>query len=341
MWRSLVPLLLTLLLTVPSVQAQNELRGSGDVIPSFTPSDADELERLARFIHPNGFDIDRVHETAESPAVRRTLVELAAEVLRHFPPSEFDYVSLGRSPAPVAIVIEEILRERGSQARLIELPMSGLRHDDMSFEPEWYRKALRAHFEKFFFQGPSESGRKVLILDYVQRGGTLSNFASILAYGQEEGWIQREVHILALLNPNVDPRALWLQVYSKNRDRFPQSRWHAMALPQTMWPYFIYNSWKHLAKFDGWNFRDLGYEENVKSQRWGTAMPGSNRRVRREIPEPRVPSPRLTERRSIWKFWNNDRTERETFAEEVRPFLDSRVVHGGSIKICGRVHRTD
>lgn len=321
------------------------LRGSGEVIQAITPTETSGLESLLHVIRPEGsFDPDAVQQMAETREVRSSVVELAAEVLRHFPPSEFDYVSLGRSPAPVAIAMEEILRARGATAEIRELPLSGLRHDDFMFEAEWYRKTLRTHFEKYFFNGVSPTGRKVLVLDYVQKGGTLNTFASIVAMGEKEGWIQRETHILGLLNPQVDPRSLWLTVYSKNRDSFPQSRWHSMMLPHTMWPYFYYNSFKHLALYEGFAFRNREYEESVKTHRWGTGMPGRNRNRnedRRELPEPTAPDVKRTERRSIFAFWNRGRTERGAYAEHMQRFLTPELVQGSAIKVCGRVHRLD
>lgn len=324
-------------------QHRDGLRGSGEVIEAYTPTDQAQLERLFQFIRPDGFDIDRVHQVSDSTEVRHAMIELAGEILRHFPPSDYDYVSLGRSAAAVAVILEEILRARGSGASVHELPLSGLRHD--MFEAEWYRENLREHFRRFFPEARGSEGRKVLVLDYVQKGGTLNKFASILELGEREGWISRETHVLGLLNPAVDPRALWLATFSQTSGRFPQSRWHSLKLPQSLWPYFFYSSWKHLAIYEGWEFRDRMYEENVKSDRWrGTSMPGSGRRDRRPLPEPRLTAPRRTEQRPLWRkvqFWSSPKTEREIFADEIRDLLRTEDLFRPAIRICGRVHRAD
>lgn len=321
------------------------LRGSGEILHAYTPAELPALERLQAQIRNGSYDPDLVQQAAETKIVKRALIELTTEILKHFPPSEYDYVSLGRSPSAISIALKQILQLRASMAEVIELPLSGLRHGH--FEASWYRETLKKHFAKYFYPGASPSGRKVLVLDFVQKGGTIGNFANILEFGKSEGWIRREVHVLGLLNPAVDPRTLWLDTYNATNGKFPQAQWHSQVLPAVLWPYFYYSSFKHLAQYDGWELRSPEFEEAVKwansgrggSPRWDRSQPAPE-----PIAEPRTSSPQSNERKSIpsvLKFWQAAPSERSAYADQLRALIRADQVFAAAIKSCRRVHRAD
>lgn len=61
--------------------------------------------------------------------VKFSLLEIATLILNSFPPERYDYMSLGRSGAALSVAMEVLLEVRGSDAKVLEFPLSGLRQD--------------------------------------------------------------------------------------------------------------------------------------------------------------------------------------------------------------------
>jgi hypothetical protein len=104
------------------------------------------------------------------------------ELFKRFPPSQFEYVGVGKSPTPVIALIKAILGEQ----RAHSLPLSnmgGFKPNglDRFGEPEAYTDSLvtrlRSHFDHFLPKPENLNGKGVVIIDFAERGDSLENSA--------------------------------------------------------------------------------------------------------------------------------------------------------------------
>jgi hypothetical protein len=107
----------------------------------------------------------------------RAMRNAAFEIVSRFPPSQYVYVPVGSSPAPMTALLVDL-----SQADVFDLPVSGLRRVQFGNSMEGLeerlnqggRDALRERFADFLPSERLRSGRALLLIDYVNSGDTLS-----------------------------------------------------------------------------------------------------------------------------------------------------------------------
>ncbi len=142
----------------------------------------------------------------------RELKQLSDRVITVFPPQEFLYIGIGRSPATVIAELQGRLGKDAacniplSDFQFLETCKKGRVGFKQKMTPE-QQKALFHHFDKVL--GSLASNRKVLIIDYVWSGCTLLSATyffhqyfrekdSAMVVSLATGNSERKVHALAL-----------------------------------------------------------------------------------------------------------------------------------------------
>lgn len=105
---------------------------------------------------------------AADPALLGELSELAGEVMRRYPPDQYYYVGLGRSPAGLM----KMLEARGAGGK--NIPLSKMGHI-RAFDQTKLRNFLFHHFDRTLPNAAALAGRKMVIIDWANKGGTLVN----------------------------------------------------------------------------------------------------------------------------------------------------------------------
>lgn len=128
--------------------------------------------------------------------------DISIDLFKQYPPGEYHYVIIGRSPTPFAMFFENL-----GLASVSQIPLSGMRRieypDSPNFTPKM-RKRLHKHLDKYF---PSEhrlNGRKVLVLDYSSGSdGFDRTIKHIHDYMQSRGRSKTELKSHALLVDSI------------------------------------------------------------------------------------------------------------------------------------------
>lgn len=112
--------------------------------------------------------------TVFTPAVYEDGKRISFEILKDFPPSQFFYVGIGRSPLLFATIISLLYPQQ-----TIFLPLSRFRTEE-PLSPE-DTMALEHHLELFLPDENTLEGKNILLIDYVSKGKSLSNAKKIVA----------------------------------------------------------------------------------------------------------------------------------------------------------------
>ncbi|WP_346074163.1 hypothetical protein, partial [Saccharopolyspora thermophila] len=119
------------------------------------------------------------HHLAEQRGLAIAINNLTDHVVAEYPPDQYTYVGIGRSPAPLIAA----LQARGHNAVSIPMsdfwaapPQDSILHDTFAFfeinEPTlWQETVLEEHFDEFLGDLPAD--RDVLLLDYSVSGFSL------------------------------------------------------------------------------------------------------------------------------------------------------------------------
>lgn len=289
-------------------------------------------KEMTHLLEAFGYGTTDLSETILSPLVLSkevevSLLEMAAFIIERFPPDQYDYVSLGRSCAGLAVAMDVLLEKRQSGARVFEFPISGLSRG--YFRPQWYKENLKQQFNNFFSGFRQDS--KILVMDAVFHGGTLYAFAEILKLAKEEAWIpaEKDVHLLSLFDPRANEALIqqWLE-NTLGRDSVVQ-KWTRMKLPKPLSPFFFYSAFDSLAHYSSWYFRDPVYEEAAQTY---FSLFGETRRAegeRMQAPkEPRYKKPRNNEVPSwIQRTFGRIRsTQRQLLKEDLRLLVETDAI---------------
>lgn len=203
---------------------------------------------------------------------QENLLILAELLLQLYPPHEYDYVSLGRSGAGLALALEAVLAElsmaqpESSRAIVRELPFSGLRIES-PFQIDWYQEPLREHFRRFLGD-LSDRGRQIVIFDFAKSGATMTKFTRILEFAQKQEWVGDNIHLLALRHPSLSEKRLWQGIRFANEGHFPRAQWRSLELSPLLANIFLYSAFKDYADYRSWKFRDPDFEEQMHDYKY-------------------------------------------------------------------------
>lgn len=103
----------------------------------------------------------------------REIQTASLEILARFPPNRFHYVAIGRSPTPITAYLRQIGIESST------VPISSLRYQDFPFSPE-AKAQLLEHFQNFLPVPGTLEGKKLLVIDYADYGGTIERAVSLI-----------------------------------------------------------------------------------------------------------------------------------------------------------------
>lgn len=195
-----------------------------------------------------------------APKEYEQLRDLSLAIMTRYPPNEYVYVGVGRSPTPITAFMQSIL-----PGSALNLPLSGLRETEEGKPglPMGERRArLERHLARFFPQPAVLRGRKVVLMDFSFSGN------SLLVAGAE----------LARLHPEVrfDLLALSFDSFSDDVYANAESAGKEVTVLElaekyfgVVKPHFAVSTYKHYAEFDQYHV------EEEASREWeGKPLPG-------------------------------------------------------------------
>lgn len=140
---------------------------------------------MVRFIFALFLCVGSLNVQADyTPELWKEISDLVTEITHRFPPDQYYYVGVGRSPTPIIALLQEL----GLDA--LNLPLTQLnshaanvdRRFPAGFEPLKPREQERLfeHFERFLPTPQQLKGRRILLIDYTINGFGLRNARSYL-----------------------------------------------------------------------------------------------------------------------------------------------------------------
>ncbi len=121
--------------------------------------------------------------------------EMAEEIVRKYPPSEFVYVGVGRSPTTVTAYLKEAY-----PGSAVNVPFSRPSQRNVVSKEE-LQKRVRALFDRFLKdEGVLKQGKKILLIDFSYHGQSLSMVNQFLNwYLKDQGQEQLKGYALAMV----------------------------------------------------------------------------------------------------------------------------------------------
>lgn len=127
------------------------------------------------------------------------LRDLVLEIFKQYPPSEYHYVGLGRSPTGIISMIQQL-----DPAAASNLPFSfkGFKY----ISPD--DPLLHEHFKRFLPSASKLGTKKILVIDYVYRGNNLTvAWETLRGYFRKTGRAADGVSVLGLYDDTLNMRA--------------------------------------------------------------------------------------------------------------------------------------
>ncbi len=105
-----------------------------------------------------------VGHASDLPQWLQSVKEINLEILEKYPPNEYFYLGVGRSPVPIIALFQEIHPDIAST-----VPLSSMGNFN-SNNQEKVQKKLFQHFRKYFPSKKLLAGRKILLIDMTTSG---------------------------------------------------------------------------------------------------------------------------------------------------------------------------
>lgn len=131
---------------------------------------------------------------ALSPQSLQELDQLALEILRQYPPLEYDYMALGTSPSLLAEVLKRRIQTLGDDTNILWFPLSLPRGPLTAPQLE----NLDQHLQARIIRKERLTKRPLVVIDFVVTGKTLHGFGELASHWQKNGLMTRPVHIAAI-----------------------------------------------------------------------------------------------------------------------------------------------
>jgi hypothetical protein len=121
--------------------------------------------------------------------------EIAEEIVQKYPPSEFVYVGVGRSPTPVTAYLKEAY-----PGSAVNVPFSRPSQTNVVTKEELQAR-VRALFDRFLKnEGVLKQGKKILLIDFSYHGQSLNMVNQFLNwYLKDQGQEQLKGYALAMV----------------------------------------------------------------------------------------------------------------------------------------------
>ena len=148
------------------------------------------------------------------------------ELLRQYPPRRYYYLTLGRSPTPIAAFLENLGADHTN------LPVSGLRKAQVAGnEVAWF-----AHFDRFLPKEALEGSRTLLLIDRSTTGATLLKAQSILQAYLLKRRLQVQVDVVAFARQVKQVPLRFIDV-TKKKELIEMNRDH--NVPWALYPAYV------------------------------------------------------------------------------------------------------
>lgn len=125
----------------------------------------------------------------------KELKAVSEEILKKFPPENYYYVGIGRSPTPILAYLNQL------EVKFSIVPISSLRYEPFPFKPT-SEEILKNHFKKFLPTLDNLKGKKILVMDYSDLGGTIERAHAVI-----QSLYSNKVEVKGLsISENLAPR---------------------------------------------------------------------------------------------------------------------------------------
>ncbi|OFZ84421.1 MAG: hypothetical protein A2603_03210 [Bdellovibrionales bacterium RIFOXYD1_FULL_55_31] len=164
--------------------------------------------------------------------------DVALHILERFPPDQYWYVGLGRSPTPITAFLE-LLGVDG----ITTLPLSGMKSFDgyKDLPKAELRSRLYSHFDSWLPSAMDLDNRKLLLIDYASTG---------------EGLVtaMREARSFAELHrPGTEIVSLGLFRMEKTKEALLANQIIPLQVPEAMGDAMVYSAFDKVAKMQSWH----------------------------------------------------------------------------------------
>ncbi|UYM16569.1 hypothetical protein [Endozoicomonas euniceicola] len=190
-----------------------------------------------------------------------TLAELeqfAKKIANLFPPDEYLYIGIGRSPAPVIAW----LQAKGQRADTIQIPLSNFKLCQRvygngisfpEFPSDYSRVKLFRHFDRYLRTNPGFQ-KKWLVIDVAESGNTLRSAGFALKEYAHERGLDNSIEMLAICENN-QKREYYLEMgmHVAMAQYKPNAEYCVTALEY----FLIFGSGKRFAPYGELNWADL------------------------------------------------------------------------------------
>jgi hypothetical protein len=117
------------------------------------------------------------------------------EILEKFPPDQYWYVGIGRSPTPVLRFFEEL-----GVSNQTTIPLSNVSTARQSLGDAFFKR-LSEHLSRFLPSAYQLADRKLLVIDFQSSGITLELVAESMTHITKDGMSAIKVAVLSIYNP--------------------------------------------------------------------------------------------------------------------------------------------
>lgn len=201
-------------------------------------------------------------------------------ILRKYPPDQYYYVGIGRSPVPIVAFFEE-LGIKGVST----IPISAMRKLDKESAPAKaaLQSRIKAHLNQWFPSKKELAGRKVLLLDYA------SSADGIIA-------VTREISDFASAQrPQVEVRAVGLFGMDKTGLKLAENHIDPIKIPKISgsMTYSSYEIWAKVGKWNPWDPKSKSFKPRSEYQIYKNALAEEMRRdleLKAQIPKNQLAS---------------------------------------------------
>jgi hypothetical protein len=148
----------------------------------------------------------------------------ALDLVRQYPPSQYFYVPLGRSPTAIAAFLENIAQDPSDLT--VTVPASGLRHGVI----EGHENAWFEHLDSFLPSDVLNGKRKILLIDRSTTGATLQKSQGIFQQYLAKRGSNVQVDIVAFSRrqvpiPYIDVNGKQELIDMNNDNYVPWAKW--------------------------------------------------------------------------------------------------------------------
>lgn len=149
-------------------------------------------------------DWSNIHEAFDKKDYHDTK-NLVQDIIKRYPPHEYYYVGVGRSPAPII----EVMNAAGIEGAS-ELPLSGSKHLPLKNVTGGLdrQKQVLEHLGRYLPDSKILAGKKIVLLDYAYSGEGLTNATEVVDWYLKQKSPGTSVDVMAVTDVNNDQETI-------------------------------------------------------------------------------------------------------------------------------------